>query len=308
MDGPLIELRAVERRFGTRRALAGLDLVMAGGEVLGLVGPNGSGKTTLMKLLAGFLRPSAGSVRVLGRDPFRERARVMQSARFAFAPPPLYDALSAREHLRMLASIRAPGAPRVGAAELDRALATVGLSSRADDRVRAFSFGMRQRLVLAQALVPMPRLLVLDEPTDGLDPLAILELREVLRRLRSEHGVGILLSSHLLVEVDRLVDRMVVLHEGRALFTGTPAELRAGGARLRLEATPADAAEAALRARGLAPERPGADGVLYLPAGALALEEAAEIVRAGGARLDAFAEERPTLERALLDRLREARS
>ena len=222
MGEPVVRARGLARRFGARLALAPLELEVGAGEVLGLVGPNGSGKTTLLRMLSGFLKPSEGELRVLGCEPWSERARLMERARFAFAPPPLYERMSAREHLRCLGAL---GGEPPSAADIQRALDTVGLGERADERVRAFSFGMRQRLALAQALVPRPELLVLDEPTDGLDPLAVLELREVLARLAREEGVTVLLSSHLLVEVEELVDRMLVLFEGRSLFLGTPHEL-----------------------------------------------------------------------------------
>ncbi len=221
-DGLPIRVSGANRRFAARVALDGVDLEVRPGEIAALIGPNGSGKTTLLKLVAGFLRPDSGEVRVFGLDPARERPAVMRRTRFAFAPPALFEALTAREHLVHLVGI---GGGRAKASEIERALETVGLADRADERVRAFSFGMRQRLALAQALVPVPELIVLDEPTDGLDPLAVLELREVLRRLRDEHGTAVLLSSHLLVEVEELVDRLLVLHEGRELFGGSPAEL-----------------------------------------------------------------------------------
>ena len=307
MAASLVELQGAGRRFGQRHALAGVDLAVREGEIVGLAGPNGSGKTTLLRLLAGSLRPSAGSVRVFGLDPFRERARVMERARFAFAPPPLYDSLSAREHLELLSAMRPRGTPRVTHAQVAEALAAVGLAERADDRVRAFSFGMRQRLALAQAMLPVPSLLVLDEPTDGLDPLAVLELREILRRLRSRYGVAILLSSHLLIEVDQLVDRLLVLEEGRELFQGRPDELRSGGRRLVLEAEPLDVALRLFAERGLDP-RPTEDGGLALQAGALGLGEAARLLQAAGASLVRFHEERPSLERVLIERLRAARA
>ena len=142
-----IEVQAVSRRFGHRVALQGVDLAVRPGEIVGLVGPNGSGKTTLLRLVAGFLRPDSGDVRVFGLAPFREQPRVMERARFAFAPPALFEALTAEEHLRHLASIRQDGMASVGSSDIERALEIVGLADRAGDRVKTFSFGMRQRLV-----------------------------------------------------------------------------------------------------------------------------------------------------------------
>ena len=307
MEAPPLQLAGVTRRFGARTALAGASFEVGPGELIGLVGPNGSGKTTLLKVVAGFLRPDEGQARVFGLDPYRDQARVMERARFAFAPPALFAGLTGREHLVHLARIAAPGSPRVTAAEIDRALETVGLAERGADRVAAYSFGMRQRLALAQALLPRPELLVLDEPTDGLDPLAILELRGVLVRLREEHGTAILLSSHLLVEIESLVDRLLVLSEGRTLFQGTPAELLEGGAHLRLRVSDVERARAALSEHGLRVEIAGGDGrELVLERGAVSLAEAAGCLAARGVALEAFHEERPTLEDALLERLRAA--
>jgi len=300
----LVEIGGVRRSFGARLALDGVDLEVGPGEIVGLVGPNGSGKTTLLKIVAGFLRPDAGEVRVVGLEPFREQARIMERARFAFAPPALFESLSAREHLVHLAGIRANGTPPVSAAEIDGSLELVGLADRARDRVRTFSFGMRQRLVLAQALLPMPELLVLDEPTDGLDPLAVLELRDLLRRLRAEHGLAILLSSHLLIEIEELVDRMLVLTEGRTLFHGAPSEMLAGQERLRLGADDLGRAAEVLARHGLtATPR---DGELDLEPGSLDARRAVEWLTAGGVELESFRVHRPSLEEALLARLREA--
>jgi len=285
-------------------ALADANLTVAAGEVIGLAGPNGSGKTTLLKMLAGMLQPSSGSVRVFGLDPRVDRSRVMRSARFAFAPPPLYDSLSAREHIEKLTALGGMDIPK---AEIDHALETVGLGDRAHDRVRGYSFGMRQRLVLALALLPRPRLLVLDEPTDGLDPLAVLELRDVLRRLRAEHGVSVLLSSHLLVELDELVDRLLVLDEGRELFQGTPDELCGDAEALCIRIDDPERAAEVLRGRGhnvSAVNR----GEVRLQAGTLALVEAQELLAAAGLEVREYHIERPTLEAALLAQLRVSRN
>ena len=302
-----VEVAGLEKRYGARRALTGIELEVRPGEIAALVGPNGSGKTTLLRVLAGLARPSAGSARVFGLEPFRERAEVMRRARFSFAPPALLPALTGREHLVHLAAI---GARRPPSAEIDRALDLVGLTDRANDRVRAYSFGMRQRLALALALVPRPELVVLDEPTDGLDPLAVLELRGILRQLRDEHGVAVLLASHLLIEVGELVDHMLVLSEGRAVFSGPPAELVRDTTRIALTTSDPERALALLRAAGHDARWNGGRAleVAHDERGALTLEQARALLAAGGLQLEAFHTHRATLEEVLIKRMREERA
>jgi ABC-2 type transport system ATP-binding protein len=142
----------------------------------------------------------------------------MRRARFAFAPPAVYGALSAWEHLKFLSATGMPPHERPRHSEIWTALKTVGLADRAKDKAHTYSFGMKQRLGLAQALLPMPALLVFDEPTDGLDPIAVVELRDLLKRLQTEHNLTIVLSSHLLSEVEKLVDTIFVLNDGRSIF------------------------------------------------------------------------------------------
>lgn len=303
MSAPPVDVRDLTRNFGRRTALDRATLRVEPGRIVGLVGPNGSGKTTLLRALAGLLRPTSGSVRAFGLDPWRERPEVMRRARFAFAPPALFEGLTAREHLRHVGDLGASPGERHSPAALEAALERVGLLERADDRVGAFSFGMRQRLGLALATLPVPELLVLDEPTDGLDPLAILELRGVLERLRDELGVAVLLSSHLLIEIDRLVDELLVLAEGRTRFAGSPAELHAGSERLRLEVDDPTRAAELLRADGVTVEITE-DGALLAPIGALTLDEAARLLSGAGLHLQTFSVTRPSLEALLLERLR----
>ena len=309
MTDSIVQLSSLTKRYGRRCAVNELNATLSSGHILGLVGPNGSGKTTLLKLLAGFLRPSSGSVRVFGLNPFRDRERVMLNTRFVFAPPALYANLTARETLHSLTRLGHHHHPDINTASFDRALRIVGLCDRGDDRIRVFSSGMRQRLALALALVPMPRLLVLDEPTDGLDPLAVLELRDLLLNLRDEHGVSIIMASHLILEVEKLVDRLVLLHEGRSLFVGPPSELTGDGRQtcLVIDGNQKDAARAAemLRGAGLHPTSLDSNRIT-LPKKTLTLEEATSLLKRGGVRLVEFYQRTPTLEEAMLQRLRTA--
>ncbi|BBM85487.1 ABC transporter ATP-binding protein [Candidatus Uabimicrobium amorphum] len=221
----LVTAKKINHIYGKRQALHEIDFDIFSGEILALVGANGAGKSTLLKILAGFLRPTAGKMEVFGYEPYIKREKVMRKVRFAFAPPPLYDNLTAWENMEFLVRLGLPKKEYPQQQEIERVLSLVGLKERVHDRVAGFSFGMRQRLILAQALLPMPELLVLDEPTDGLDPLAIRELRVLLCKLRDEHQVTILLSSHLLSEIEKIADRVLFIHEGKKIFYGNIKDL-----------------------------------------------------------------------------------
>ncbi|MSR47159.1 MAG: ABC transporter ATP-binding protein [Planctomycetes bacterium] len=289
----LVEVKRLSKRFGARAALTDVSFAVAPGEIVALVGANGSGKSTLLRLMAGLLRPSAGTVSVLGHEPFTQREEVMRDARFAFAPPSLFDSLTAREQL-----VRLTASP---SRSVDSALATVGLAERADDRVRTYSFGMRQRLAIAQALLPPPRLLVLDEPSEGLDPAGVRELRALLLRLRAECGVAIVLASHLSSEVESLADRVVVLDSGRVVFAGSVAELRAGGERLVLGVAAMSAARTALASAGIVATPRGSTELLLQPP-VPDLTEMQALLSQAGVELLSYHVETPSLEEALLAR------
>lgn len=298
MPDTIILLDSASRRFGRRHALKGIDLRVRAGTMLGLIGPNGSGKTTLLKLMAGFIKTTSGTVRIFGNDPFIHRTEIMRRARFAFAPSPIYGLLSAFEHLKFLATSGIQRKESTSRNEIMQALEMVGLAHRAHDKASTFSFGMKQRLGLAQALLPLPELLVFDEPTDGLDPLAVAELRRILKRLHTNFGLTIVLSSHLLSEVEKLVDTLLVLSEGKAIYRGTPAELLDGGRRIemRIEGNLMAAVEA-LRQHGFNPETNG-DQRLILPAGCIRLDDAAKLLREKGLKLIEFHVKRPELKDA----------
>jgi ABC-type multidrug transport system ATPase subunit len=285
----------------------GIDLRLPAGKMLGLVGPNGSGKTTLLKLMAGFFRPTAGTIRLFGHDPYRQRPKIMCRTRFAFAPPPLYESLSAWQHLKYLSAMGLRRSQRPADHEISTTLKTVGLAERAHDKVRTFSFGMMQRLGLALALLPRPELLIFDEPTDGLDVVAVLDLRDILKRLQTEHGITIVLASHLLIEVEKLVDTLLVINDGRPLFSGSPAELLDGSRHIVIKvAGELKIGIEALRAQGVEP-KPNGHRQLILPLGSIGLEAASKLLLDQGLKLIEFHEKRPTLEDALVHRLRAVR-
>jgi len=216
-----VQLEQVDQRFREVHALKALSLSVAPGEVLGLLGHNGAGKSTMMKLVLGILAPSAGRVTVLGEDPRGRNARNLR-LQLGYLPENVsfYDNLSGCEVLRYFARLK-----RVPVRDADVLLERVGLGHAASRRVRTYSKGMRQRLGLAQALLGQPRLLLLDEPTVGLDPMAVRDVYGMIDALRG-NGTSVILSSHVLPGVERHIDRVAILCEGRLLALGTIDSLR----------------------------------------------------------------------------------
>jgi ABC-2 type transport system ATP-binding protein len=214
----VIRTGALTRRFGSLTAVDGLTLDLPGGGVIGLVGPNGSGKSTLIRMLLGLIHPTSGSAEVLGES-------IAHPARFAsrvgglIEGPAFVPALSARANLVSLAHLRG-----IELARVDEVLDIVGLAGREREAVTRFSLGMKQRLGIAAALLPDPELLVLDEPTNGLDPAGIVEIRGLLRRLGDE-GRTVIVSSHLLSEIEAACDYLVIIRFGNLVFAGPLDEL-----------------------------------------------------------------------------------
>ncbi|MCL6439059.1 MAG: ATP-binding cassette domain-containing protein [Rubrobacteraceae bacterium] len=239
----IVETRNLTKRYGRINAVDGLDLTVRRGEVYGFLGPNGAGKTTTLRMLLGLVRPTSGSASVLGGEPGAPEG--LKRVGVLVESPAFYPYLSGRDNLRVIA--RYCGAPP---SRVDEMLETVELSGRAKDRFKKYSLGMKQRLGVAAALLKDPELLILDEPTNGLDPKGMADMRELIRRLgRGERTV--LLSSHLLGEVEQICDRVGVIRKGHLVAEGTVAELRSKAGLLVRAAPLEDAAKIAERLVGV---------------------------------------------------------
>ena len=227
----MIQLTHLCKKFGERLAVEDLTLEVPAGEIYGLLGHNGAGKSTAIGMMLGQVWPTSGDVRVCGYDVTAHRRLALLKVGAIFESPAFYDYLSARRNLEILSSYTTP-TPRK---RIDEIIEWVGLSGRADSNVRTYSHGMRARLALAQALLPYPKLLILDEPSDGLDPEGIHEMRLTIQRLQREMGLTILLSSHFLTEVEQLCTRIAVLKQGRKVFEGSLAATKRREAWIRLK-------------------------------------------------------------------------
>jgi ABC-2 type transport system ATP-binding protein len=217
---PAIVAAGLTKRFGTHVAVDAVDLRVEAGQIHGLLGPNGAGKTTLLRMLLGLVSPDRGTLSVLGRTPFAARGALPGLAGFVEAPR-FYPYLSAAKNLDLLAALDGNGSTR----RVDELLEQVGLRGRSREKVRGFSTGMRQRLGLAAVLLRDPRLLVLDEPTTGLDPAGVRELHQVIADVATS-GRTVLLSSHDMAEVEGLCDAVSILRDGRLVHHGSLSELR----------------------------------------------------------------------------------
>jgi ABC-2 type transport system ATP-binding protein len=239
---PPVEVRGLVKRYGDLAAVAGVDLTVNAGDVYGYLGPNGAGKTTCLRMMLGLIRPTAGTVRLFGRDPLESVHALDGVAGFVEAPT-FYPYLNGRRNLELLASFDGDDART----RIDEALDTVELSDRAKDRVGGYSHGMRQRLGIAAALLRDPKLLLLDEPATGLDPAGMRDMRLLIRRL-ADAGITVMLSSHLLAEVEELCNRVAIVRSGKIVYEGAIADLKRGaGATYRLSTTDDERALAVCR-------------------------------------------------------------
>jgi ABC-2 type transport system ATP-binding protein len=251
-DALPISTTGLVKRYGDIVAVNGVDLTVERGDVFGYLGPNGAGKTTLLRILLGLIRPTSGSAKLFGRDPLVDGVRALDGVAGFVEGPRFYAYLSGRKNLELLADYDGDGTR----SRIDSVLEIVELRDRAKDRVGGYSHGMRQRLGIASSLLRQPRLLLLDEPTTGLDPAGMRDMRDLVRRLADE-GITILLSSHLLNEVEDLCNRVAIIRKGGIVYEGPLKELLATAATgYRLRVTDPE------RARVVLLSQRGVDGVL----------------------------------------------
>jgi ABC-2 type transport system ATP-binding protein len=239
-DTPVLRTQGLTKRYGDLVAVDAVDLTVPAGDVYGLLGPNGAGKTTFMRMLFGLIRPDSGSVELFGRPVLTGRVDALRDVAGFVETPRFYGYLSARANLEILGVLdRSDSRTRI-----DEVLEQVDLADRAGDKVREYSYGMVQRLGVAAALMRSPRLLVLDEPTNGLDPAGIRDMRSLVRRL-ADGGITVLLSSHNMLEVDEICRDVAIMRSGRLAFDGSLDELRARAEEVQYRLVTSDDALAA---------------------------------------------------------------
>jgi ABC-2 type transport system ATP-binding protein len=250
---PPIEARGLVKRYGHVTAVDHVDLTVDRGDVYGFLGPNGAGKTTTLRMLLGLIRPDEGGAKLFGRDPLVEGARALDGVAGFVEAPRYYPYLSGRRNLELVAGLDGGDARE----RIDAALDTVELTDRAGDKVGGYSHGMRQRLGIAGALIRDPVLLLLDEPTTGLDPAGMRDMRVLVRRL-AEQGITVLLSSHIMAEVEELCDRLAIVRSGRVIYEGRLDDLlHSTGQRYRVRTTDDD------KALEIATHQPGVGDVRF---------------------------------------------
>jgi ABC-2 type transport system ATP-binding protein len=234
------------KTIGGRTIVDDVSFALQPGEVFGFLGPNGAGKTTTIRMLVGLIKPTHGSVSVCGFDIRKQFEKAMRCIGCIVENPDLYRFMSGRENLEHFARML-----RVPSSEIERVASLVNLAHRLDQRVGTYSLGMRQRLGIAQAMLGDPRVLILDEPANGLDPAGIREIRELLRNLAAERGMAVFVSSHLLAEIELTADRVAIIHKGRILRTGPVRELISSQRAMEFRVDDAERAAAIIRERGV---------------------------------------------------------
>ncbi|MDB6055009.1 MAG: putative transporter ATP-binding protein [Verrucomicrobiales bacterium] len=286
----MLSVQNISKRFGDRWAVQNIDLSIEKGSIVGLLGHNGAGKSTLIGMILGQIWPTTGQVLINQHSVVKQRAGALGKVGALFEAPCFYDYLSAFKNLEILTAYTAI----VPKKRLMEVIEWVGLKGREQDKVRTYSHGMRARLALAQALLPSPEFIILDEPTNGLDPEGIREMRHTILRLHQELKLTILVSSHLLQEVEKICPQIVVISKGKKVFEGKTSEARQTGKTLKIRTNDFEKTRTALLAQGLITQM-DEKGMATLSDSAKASDLASFLV-AGGFDLHELAPKEETLE------------
>ena len=291
----MIRLDHLTKDFRGRRALDDLSLEIPAGEIFGLLGHNGAGKSTAFGLMLGQMRPTSGEAFIRGISIQRDRVRALQGVGAIYETPAFYEYLTGWDNLRALMAYSSP-VPKV---EIISVVGFVGLEERIHEKVRTYSHGMKQRLALAQALLPRPDIVLLDEPAEGLDPEGIHDMRRLILQLNREHGMTVLISSHLLAEMEQLCTRVAILQRGQMIFQGRWSDLSRKGTRFQLEIDDWDKGRVVLQKCDVTLH---AHGVVELKSGDDIADVVAELVRSG-VKIREVEPMRQTLEEFYLERV-----
>jgi len=218
----VIKVQNISKHFGSLKAVDDLSFEVQAGQVFGFLGQNGSGKSTTIRMLLSLIHPTSGQIEIFGKRIEKDREAILEQVGAIIERPDLYPYLSAREHLELFAKVRKQ---KIGEADINATLEKVGLAHRAKDKVQTFSLGMKQRLGIGIALVHNPSLIILDEPTNGLDPQGIADIRQLIQYLAKEEGKTVLVSSHLLSEIEQVANQILIIHQGKKMVEGVTKEL-----------------------------------------------------------------------------------
>jgi ABC-type multidrug transport system ATPase subunit len=218
----VIKVQALSKNFGALKAVDQLSFEVEAGQVYGFLGQNGSGKSTTIRMLLSLIHPSEGHIEMFGQSLTENRSAILEQVGAVIERPDLYPYLTAQEHLTLFAKLRKQ---KIAASKIEATLAQVGLLARANDKIQTYSLGMKQRLGIGIALLHDPKLIILDEPTNGLDPQGIADIRQLIKSLSKEEGKTVLVSSHLLSEIEQIASHILIIHQGKKMAEGPTSSL-----------------------------------------------------------------------------------
>jgi len=296
MADTALQTEGLTKRFGGRTAVDCLTMRVERNDIYGFLGPNGAGKSTTLRMLLGLVRPTSGVIKFPVRESSWEYLRARSRIGAIVETPAFYENFSARRNLQLLASLSGG----VQSKRVEEVLDIVDLRDRARDPVRTYSYGMRQRLGIAQALLPTPEFIILDEPTNGLDPQGIQETRRLIRRLRDEFKLTVLLSSHLLTEIEQLCNRVGIIHEGRLLYEGDTDALVAPTSRFKVRVDDLSAATELLTSEPDVTVSRNGDAFLHIDADGERIPSVNALLVANGIKVYELTPSQESLEEAFL--------